>query len=63
MLTEGNRGTGTQYFLKELSVRDTIYSVVNAQMDVDKAILTNAWHRLRTKTILDADKPADEDLS
>ncbi|GCC28302.1 hypothetical protein chiPu_0006731 [Chiloscyllium punctatum] len=62
MLAAVNREVGIQDFLKEFSLKDAIYAVANAWNDVDKATLTNAWHRLWLTTIFPVNEPADEEF-
>jgi hypothetical protein len=48
--------------LKEFSLKDAIYALVNAWKDVTKSTLKNAWHKLWPTTMFDENEPADEDF-
>ncbi|XP_032875006.1 jerky protein homolog [Amblyraja radiata] len=61
MLAAVNRGVDIKDFLKEFTLKDVIYALVNAWKDVTKSTLKNAWHKLWPATMFDENEPADED--
>ncbi|XP_055487432.1 jerky protein homolog isoform X3 [Leucoraja erinacea] len=62
MLAAVNRGVDIEDFLKEFTLKDAIYALVNAWKDVTKSTLKNAWHELWPTTMFDENELADEDF-
>ncbi|XP_032880836.1 jerky protein homolog-like isoform X2 [Amblyraja radiata] len=62
MLAAVNRGVDIKDFLKEFTLKDAIYALVNAWKDVTKSTLKNAWHKLWPATMFDENEPSDEDF-
>jgi hypothetical protein len=62
MLDAVNRGIRIQDFLKEFSLKDAIYALVNAWKDVTNSTLKNACHKLWPTMMFDENEPADKTL-